>query len=538
MASVWGGLFKPMRLRARLARWIAPGRKGGTRMYAGARATRTTGGFGSGGNTSADAELESSLPQLRARSRQLMRDAPYAKRARTIVVNNVVGAGVGLQGQVKTTRNELNARVNDGIEAAWNDWACAEYCHTGGALHFADLERTAMSEVFTAGEVLIRLHPRAFGDSSVPLALEIIEAERLAENYASTVASAAPGNEMRMGVEVDEFQRPVAYWIRERHPGDRARGTAQTDRLVRVPADQIIHLRIVDRWPQTRGEPWLHAVLQKLNNMDQYTDSELVAARMASNYFATIESPEADPLPGEKQADGTKELNLEPGVIDQLSPGDTLHFHTPNRPNPALDPFMRYMLREFAAGANVSYESVSRDYSQSNYSSSRLALLDDRDLWRVLQQWWIRSFRERLHEVWIRQAVYAGAIPEVPLAQYALRPKAYLPVRWKLRGWSWIDPTKEVDAYKEAVKAGFITVSQVITQTGGGVDIEDVIAERKEELAMLEAAGIEVDTTVPEPGQMTASAPPADEPPAPADEPKDNPDDAAPPPARVVSIAR
>ena len=43
-----------------------------------------------------------------------------------------------------------------------------------------------------------------------------------------------------------------------------------------------------------------------------------------------------------------------------------------------------------AAGCGPSYESLSRDYSQSNYSSSRLSLLDDRDLWRVLQQWWLR----------------------------------------------------------------------------------------------------------------------------------------------------
>ena len=46
---------------------------------------------------------------------------------------------------------------------------------------------------------------------------------------------------------------------------------------------------------------------------------------------------------------------------------------------------MRFMLREIAAGTGVSYESLSRDYSQSNYSSSRLALIDDRDLWRVFQ---------------------------------------------------------------------------------------------------------------------------------------------------------
>ena len=519
--------------RRRAARWIAPkGSKVITRQYAGARNTALTGGFGSSGNTSADSELSLGLVQLRARSRQLMRDAPYAKRARVIVVNNVVGAGVGLQAQVKNSRGELHARINADIEAAWDKWTRAENCHTGGALHFADLERACMAEVFTAGEAFDRKHYAAFGRSEVPLALELIEAERVADNY-SVPQAMAPAN-VRLGVEVDSFGRAQAYWIRELHPGEVRMGGAATARLVRVPADDILHIRVVDRWPQTRGEPWLHAVLRKLNDMEEYTASELTAARMSANYFATLESPDADPLPTEKQADGTRQLNIEPGMIDQLAPGDALKFHAPNRPNAALDPFMRYMLREFAAGIGVSYESVSRDYSQSNYSSSRLALLDDRDLWRVLQQWWARSFREPLHRTWMRQAVMAGAIPSISREQFALDPERFLAVRWKFRGWSWVDPTKEVDAYEKAVRCGFTTVSAVIAQTGGGVDIEDVIAERKDELAKFEEAGIEVDTTVAETPDAPMPAPASD----PATEGDQNATDEPPQPARVVSIAR
>ena len=519
--------------RRRIARWIAP-QRASTRAYAGARNTRLTGGFGSFGNSSADTELASGLAQLRARSRQLMRDAAYAKRARTIVVNNVVGAGVGLQAQVKTTRGELNQRVNGGVEEAWRRWSAADSCHTGGALHFSDLERASLGEVFTAGEVFVRLHQRSFGRSKVPLALELIEAERLADEFASP-GPVAPGAQVKLGVEVDSFGRALAYWFHDLHPGEMRGAAGQTDRLVRVPADQILHLRLIDRWPQTRGEPWLHTVVRKLNDMEEYSGAELTAARMSANYFGTIESPELDPLPNEPQSDGTKQLNIEPGVIEQLSPGDKLQFHAPNRPNTALDPFMRYMLREVAAGCGVSYESLSRDYSQSNYSSSRLALLDDRDLWRVLQAWWVRSFREPLHRAWLQQAVLARAVPAIAIESFALDPDWFTAARWKLRGWSWVDPTKEVTAYKEAVKAGFTTVSAVIAQSGGGVDIEDVVAERKEELALFEEAGIEVDTTVAEPKDEPAPVAASAQGDEPAD--SDKPDAAA-PPARVVSIAR
>jgi len=523
--------------RRRVAAWISPQGRRGVRAYSGARPSRLLTGFGSSGNSSADTELAGGLTQLRSRSRQLMRDAPYAKRARVIIVNNVVGAGVGLQAQVGTTRGNLNSRINAGIEEAWRVWTRADSCHTGGALAFADFERTCLAEVVTAGEVFIRKHFRKFGQSKIPFALELIEAERMADEYTQTQATGRA--DLRLGVEVDSYGRAIAYYVRERHPGELKFIAGSVDKYVRVPADEIIHLRVIDRWPQTRGEPWLHAVLRKLNDADEYTTAELIAARMSANYFATVESPDADPLPGsDLQADGQKQLQIEPGVIEQLAPGDALHFHTPNRPNTALDPFLRYMLREIAAGVGVSYESLSRDYSQSNYSSSRLALLDDRDLWRVLQQWWIRSFREPLHRDWMRAAVLSRAIPQIDLASYALNTEAYNAVTWKPRGWSWVDPTKEVAAYKEAVRAGFTTTSMVIAQTAGGLDVEDVIAERRRELDLFEAADIELDTTVEEPQEPVTAAPAAPATPAePDDEEDPEPEDAA-RTARVLSMAR
>ncbi len=494
------------RLRLALARVIAP-QLTAVRQYAAARYSRLTTGFGIG-NTTADSELRTSLSALRSRSRQLLRDAAYAKRAQAIVVNNVIGAGVGMQAQVMTTRNVLAEGVNDAIEAAWDEWCCSESSHTGGTLHFCDLERAALGQVFAAGEVFIRKHPRRFGRSRVPLALELIEAERIADEY-NGVSDA--GNQIRNGVEVDGFERPVAYYIRRRHPGDILTVSTARDAIDRIPAAEIFHLKLTTRWPQTRGEPWMHAAILKLNDMAEYTAAELIAARASANYFGTVKSAQDNPLSEDQQSDGTRTYDMEPGVIQMLAPGDEFTFHAPNRPNAALDPFMRHMLREVAAAVGVSYESLSRDYSQSNYSSSRLALLDDRDTWRVLQQWWIRSFREPLHREWLALAVMAKAVTGVTVEAYANDMARYEAVRFKPRGWSWIDPTKEVQAYKEAEKAGYITKTQIIAQTANGLDIEDVINERRRELDLLEEADIETDTTVepPEPASPPAPAPAA-----------------------------
>lgn len=519
----------------------APRRATGTRLYAGARNSRLTGGFGSG-DTSADAELNSSLAKLRQRSRELVRDAAFAKRAREVVVNNVIGAGVGLQAQVRSTRDTLRGDVNDGIENAWWSWCDADSCHTGGALHFHDFERACMGQVFDAGEVFVRKHYSRFGGSSVPLALELIEAERLASEYQSP-AGIDPGSNYRLGVEHDSFGRAIAYWFRERHPGDLRWTVGGSERLVRVPASDIVHLRIITRWPQTRGEPWLHAVVRKLGDVDGYSESEVVAARAAAAYMAIIETPDpASPLVGaEEGANGQKQIEIEPGTAVHLQPGEKWNSYTPNRPNPNMEGFMRHMLREIAAGASCSYESLSRDYSQSNYSSSRLALLDDRDTWKTLQQWWVRSFRAPLHRVWLRQAVLSRAIPAIRVEEYAIDPSKFESVQFKPRGWNWVDPTKEVNAYKEAVKAGFMTVTDVIAATANGQDIEEVLDTRERELQMMADKGLAFDTDPTLAPATEPAAPPPPEAPDDDDEvPADDDDAQAPddPRARVVNLRR
>jgi lambda family phage portal protein len=455
-----------------------------TRIYASAKASRLTGNWGAT-VTSADSEISESLRTLRARSRQLVRDAPYAKRAKTIVVNNVVGAGIGIQAQVRNSRGGLSDRVNNDIESAWDQWCEAGSCHTGGALHFSDLERVALGEVFEAGEIFLRLHFRPFGDSAVPLAIEVMESERVVDEFQPGALTET--GRVRLGIELDPFHRAVAYFVRRIHPGEISLSARDIDGIDRIDAGYILHLRIVDRWPQTRGIPWMHAAARRLNDMDGYSEAEIIAARGAASYMGLIEM--TDPefyMSGETLAEsGDREVELEPGIVQKLAPGEKFNFVNPSRPNAAMDPFMRMMLREVAAGVGVSYESLSRDYSQSNYSSSRLALLDDRDLWKVCQLWFIRNFRQILHRIWMRQAVLSRVIPSIGIDEYALNMNKFNAVRYKPRGWSWIDPTKEVEAYKQAVRCGFTTVGEVIALTGGGRDLEDVLDERRQELDMM-----------------------------------------------------
>lgn len=499
-------------LRKTLARWIAPvaPAKGRTssRMYAMGRPGRTTSGWGPS-LTSEDNELQTSLRTARNRARALIRDAAYAKRAKVIVQNNVIGSGIGFQAKVKTTRDAFHDRVNDEIETVWKRWSKRQFCHKGQALPFSQLERHCIGQVFETGEIFLRKHFSAMPGSPVPFHLEIIEPERIAEDV--TPGPGVSANSVRLGVEVDQYGAAVAYFVRTPHPGDLSLMPMTTMQIERVPADQMFHIRVIDRWPQTRAIPWMHAAARKLNDMDGLTEAEITAARAAACYMGFVEPPPDNDssFDGDPNSIEAPEEELEPAMIRRLNPGEKFSEFAPNRPNAQLDPFMRMMLREVAAGVGCTYESLSRDYSQSNYSSSRLALLDDRDLWKVLQAWWICSFREELHSIWLQQAILAGAITSIGLGEYGANPEKFEVVCYKPRGWSWVDPTKEINAYKEAVRCGFTTVSAVIAQTADGRDLEDVLDERAAELEQMAAAGLQFDTdpNVPSVAKPTAQNP-------------------------------
>jgi len=512
-------------------------RGGFSRMYSAAKSSRLTSGWVVS-NTSADSELVSSLVMLRARSRALVRDSSYAKRAKAIVVNNVIGTGIGMQAQVMTTRGTLNERVNKEIEAVSEECCYSRNFHTGAALSRADMERQLIGQVFEAGDVLYREHMRAFGDSPVPYAIELIESERIADDYISRSIGARPGNEIRMGVEVDRFNAALAYWVRERHPGELRFVNTPIDRLERVPADQAKLLYVVERWPQTRGEPWMHTAARRLNDMDGYSEAEIIRARAQAVRMGIIETPEDASSMGEEveRADGSVdiEMQLESGIIQRLNPGEKWQDSAPTAPNPQLDAFMRYMVREVAAGTGVSYESLSKDYSQSNYSSSRLALLDERDAWRALQWWFIREFRLPVHRNWLRQAVLSRAIKSISIEEYALDPHRFEEVRFRPRGWGWVDPTKEVLAFTQAVRSNMMTLQDVLATSGA--DVEEVFEQRAKEIALAKELGLVSDADpgqVTNTGQFQQQSDPDEKPPA-----KDGGDDTSDDSARVFQFSR
>lgn len=457
------------------------------RMYAGARISRLTADWFSRWS-SADAEIKTSLRLLRDRSRQLVRDNPYARQAKRTTQINVIGQGIKLQAQVMQLRGrKRDDKLNSAIEAAWDRWCRKDSCDVAGINSFFMMELLAAGALPESGEVLFRLVRRPFGRSKIPLALEVLESDMLDENWQGSVL--ADGNQWRMGVEINQWGRPVRYAFHKNHPGDFGFVTPRQDAGVRtfMDAKDIVHLFIPERPNQNRGVPWFAPVMDDLHQLDGYEQAAVVRARAASSIMGFITSPE-----GELQGDaveGEQRINeFEPGIFRYLSPGESVTVPQLNAPDAQYESFVRAKARRFASGFGCSFETISRDFSQTNYSSSRLSLLEDREHWRMVQAYLIENFHQRVFEEWLSAAVLAG---ELDLPDYELRPDRYDQPRWQARGWSWVDPLKEVQAYREAEAAGYMTKSQIIAQLGG--DLEENFQQLARETDLAQQLSLSLD---------------------------------------------
>jgi lambda family phage portal protein len=460
------------------------------RNYAGAIISRLTSDWMST-QASADAEIRTSIKKLRDRSREMVRNNPYAKQAKRTTQVNVVGSGIKLQSQVQQVRGRKPSEaINRLIEEKWHLWTRAQHCDVAGRHSFHMMEWLATGALPESGEALFRIIRRPFGGSRVPLALEMIESDVLDEEYQG--ATLARLNEWRMGVEINEWGRPVRYAFLTRHPGDYwfQNAPQKGDKHVFLPAEDVIHLFIPERPQQHRGVPWFHSVMADAHQLQGYEEAAVIRARAGASVMGFVTSPDGE-LEGDDVEADRRISEFEPGMWKYLEPGQDVTVPNISSPDQQYEMFVKNKVRRFASGFGCSYETLSRDFSETNYSSSRLSLLEDREHWKVIQSYLIENFHNRVFREWLDLAVLAG---ELPFDDYDSRPERYDTPRWMARGWDWVDPLKEAKAYRQMEQAGYMTKAQIVAKLGG--DFFDNLTEFSREQQAASELSVELDRDI------------------------------------------
>ncbi|HWQ55159.1 MAG TPA: phage portal protein [Bryobacteraceae bacterium] len=412
---------------------------------------------------------------LRSRARDMVRRNPWATNALDAFVGNCVGTGI------KPQALNLDPRMKEQIQALWLRWT--DEADASGVTDFYGLQALACRAVMEAGECFIRLRSRLPKDGlSVPLQLQLIEAEHLPTGETRKLPN---GNYIRAGIEFNGIGRRVAYHLHREHPGDALNPMFSTE-LVRVPADYVLHLFRPLRPGQLRGQPWLTQVLIKLYELDQYDDAELVRKKTAAMFagFVTKNAPE-DQILGESSPDanGVVLSGLEPGTLQVLLPGEDVKFSTPADVGASYETFMRVQLRSIAAGMGITYEQLTGDLTGVNYSSIRAGLLEFRRRCEQFQhQVMVFQMCRPIWQRWIRDAILSGAL------KLAADQSGSLEAKWIPPGFAWVDPLKDIKAQIMAVRAGFKSRSEVVSEQG--YDAETIDREIAGDNARADALGL------------------------------------------------
>lgn len=481
VSPVWG-----------LRRAIA--RRSLARGYAGAEQTRLSGTRPR--NQSADSELlgPNGADAIRAWARKFVRDNAIATGIVETIATAVVGCGIHAQSMVEDESGDDVESINDSRDRVWKDWC--ESCDVNGQMTFVEMQFLSMREIVEAGECLIRLVPvRDDANRKVPLALELIEADRIAAEYDTYMVRNRTGTTNRIvrGIEMSDTGKPVAYWLYPEHPNSPYFALNRTP--VRVAANEILHLFRKDRIGQSRGVSWFASVATPVRDLGVYWENELQASAVASCFTAAIKSNGSFGGLAAAEGEETTDVNgntfeyLEPGLVVRLNKDEDVVPINPGRPNSAAEPWINLIQRLIGVGVGLGYEKVSRDFSRTSYSSARTSELEDRRRFKRYQQYLIAHFCQPVWDRFCESAAIAGIENFPTLAELLADRRGLTPVTWQVPEWEWVDPQNDQAASEAAIKSNMSTLQRECAKNG--INWRENLRQRGKEKAAEKLYGVQ-----------------------------------------------
>lgn len=401
-------------------------------------------------DTDADSAARASRERLRNLSRDMIRNRPFAARAQHVITGNVVGAGIlpSVVSDDEATRDRVMSVLRRHLMTPALD--------SRGQHDLRSMQRLIMNAVFCDGEAFVRRRIRAgrFANGlALPFQVELLEPDHL-----NTTMTSWGDNRVVEGVEIGPTGRVEAYHLYEHHPGDMAWTANRSLQSRRVSAAEVLHIRRFDRVEQHRGVPWLSPVMMTLGEISDYQEAQILKQRMAALLAAVVTSSDDD-----TQFNGKGIESLAPGAVVGLEPGQDIRFTEPPKVD-GYGEFMGQALRAVAMGLGVTYESLSGDLREVNFSSARMGRMEmDRLIETWQQQIMVAQFCAGI-ERWVREAWAMGEMP----TGWSLE--------WTAPRRALVDPTKEIPAMLKAIEGGL--VSRQRTQRQLGYDPATIRQER------------------------------------------------------------
>lgn len=437
-------------------------------------------------------DLRTSQKVLIARARELAQNDDYVRRFLGMAKNNVIGPkGILLQARPPNRSGPgVDKPASQVIEKGWAQWGRFGNPEVTGQLSWRGIQKLFLEHLLRDGEVFVQPIPVA--DEGVRLKFH----DPLTIPIEMNTVNSANGNRIVMGIELDDDTRAVAYYVRELKP-DSQTFLINNTHVRRIPASQMLHRFIPEFVGQARGFSPMVSALSRLNMLNAFEEAAVTAARVgASQMGFVIEGEDGSGFGGDDTDDsGTPLVDVEPGTFTNLPFGSDVKKFDPNYPNVDYGQFVKAVLRGIASGLGTSYNTLANDLEGVNFSSIRAGVLEDREVWKDLQEFVIESFCQPVYaDHWLLPQILAGKLtfPSNGQSLSGTRLESYRVAAWQARRWPWVDPLKDAQASE-------LLLNQRLTSRGAimrdqGMDPEDVWAEIQRENDILEDLGITVPT--------------------------------------------
>ncbi|MEM6497037.1 MAG: phage portal protein [Pseudomonadota bacterium] len=394
---------------------------------------------------------------------------PHAARAQAVFVSSFIGDGIRPRSQHPS--EPIRKRLNEGFRRF------ATSAEISGRRDLFGLQADAAAMMVTHGEAFVLHRYVRNAANELELRLAVIHPDQIPRSESRDLPN---GNIVRQGIELDRFSRIVAYYVLDHRPDDMRAPVNFTPR--RIPARQVLHIFRPLEAGQLRGISWFAPVLLILHELDQWSDATLVKQKLSSMYAGVLSDPDGAGSPLTDDHSHPADMpRLEAGSILSMPPGKQLDFTNP--PDSAdFPPVAKYYLRAIASGLGLTYDQLSGDLSDVNFSSIRAGTIEFRRMVSQVQhQIIIRNLCQPIWNWWVDFEILSGRLSSGQREQYQQ-------VKWLPPKFHYVNPQQDVQADKIMLANKLKSRAEIVAERG--FDIEELDAEIAADLARERRLGI------------------------------------------------
>jgi len=414
-----------------------------------------------GSDSSANTETRASLITLRGRSREMVRNNPYAHRAIEARVSNVVGGGIIPAARCENKKRQANAqRLMQ---------AFIHQCDADGVHNLFGIQALVIRAQSEGGEALLL---RQFVNDSalaVPLKIRVLEGDFIDHTKEGLLGE---GKKIIQGVQFGSSNNKEGLWLHDTHPGERGMSSLSSKF---VSSDQVAHIYEVTRPGQVRGIPAGVSAFMRMKGLDDFQDARIEQQKIAACLVGIITDLEGDGTKGDVLPD-----RLEPGMFPQLGSGKSVEFNSP----PSVSGHAEFVSTEqhaIAMSYGITYEALTGNLKGTSFSSGKIGFVE---FGRNIERWrWNMLIPQglRVVERWFIEAC--------EMAGHDMRGVSF---EWTPPRREMIDQKSEIPAQIKAIRGGLKSWSETVRENG--YDPEALRAEIERDNKEFDNKGIVLDS--------------------------------------------